>query len=738
MPVDIEDSVARNGKSRMPKALTATLFVADDKVVHPLQRINPNSMKTIDTVSFEDIFELSLFQEVVDALSAASRITSQMLTPSGDEGITDRPSNLPVLFKRIWDRIQFTAEAAEQTLGPWVVAMSQRAGLHGAEVTIHLSRRVLAVWVVCGVRLPDSPLPPFIRDLCLTHGIDGAAAEGLWAAMPVMTAEQFADKVGFVRLFATQMSTLASRSFASRVSVVSLREKNRFLSERTVFLESLIQQRGKDLIQANQQLSASLATRRLFLSRVSHDMRGPLLGVVGTAQLLEDDVQTQILSDVERRSSLKIMRSSVEILLSFVDSLLDFSTLVSADDSRPLVTLEEKPVDLRAFTPSVVSLFHAVMVQKELAVSINISNSVPSAIMIDPVRLAQLMTNFMGNGVKFSQPGGRIEVHVDRIDPGSLPPCMPEGAYAIIASPTLYSTQTLPSDEEPMVTLHCLAELKGTLPATDDATALISIVVADTGPGINPAQLYDIFSAFAQQEIWTSRVYGGSGLGLSMCRSVCVDMYGGVIAATNRPDGGALFAAFLPMKLTDETPVDPFKEMPSSHPLFKHKARSRNPLLSPHLDPVPHEVPQDSPDFMDPSQIRILVVDDLDVNRVIVGRLLKMALRRTGRPYSISYACGGYECLQLTEKNTYDIILLDLHMPDLDGTEVVRQIRARERDQPGDLGHQPVLALSASDPQVLAELCTEEGFDGFLQKPFKQAELDSILHKFGGSTNSLS
>ncbi|KAG9395944.1 Response regulator receiver domain [Carpediemonas membranifera] len=712
------------------------------KVVQPLKdlRGDMDPFPSIDEVEFTDIFELSLLQDVQDCLSEALTITTQIVTPGG-KPITS-VSNASDMCKILWSKRQATPEYnPEEDFGAWLFKQCALSGLLVASTTVRLSKRVIARWNIGHVRSPGMGMPASVRDFVVSQGLQGDEMAEMWSQIPQMTSAQFSDKVSFVRLFALQMSNLAYKSFRANQYAVELKQKNRLLKERAVFLEALFQERGEDLIAANRQLKDSLQTRRLFLSRVSHDMRSPLLGVVGTAQLLKEDSRTNFMSDEERASSLSIMGSSCEMLLGFVDNLLDFTKLELEEETRTGFILDEKAVDLGSFARSVVSLFHGMVTQKQLHVQVRVSDRVPKAVVVDPLRVAQLISNFAGNSIKFTPVGGSIEVAIDRLEPDTLPADLPDTSYAVVAYKSHARQQTMTcvlglSDScylHSRTTMFEREEIIKQLPRPEPGKVLISVVFTDTGLGVERSQLYTIFSAFSQEKVSTLRKFGGSGLGLSMCRSVCVDMYGGIIIAANRPTGGALFAAFLPLQVTEEATFDPFKSMSAVHPVFKRRGVTYH-STRPHTQGKPPRPPKAErtarPASVDPNEIRILVVDDLEVNRIIVGRLLKLALGKTGRPFNISYASDGTECLALTETNTYDVVLLDLQMPDMSGNEVVQRIRERENAVLGASRHQVVLALSGSDAHVMAALVSDGGFDGFLTKPFKQTELTAILSRY--------
>ncbi|MCR5874292.1 ATP-binding protein [Phenylobacterium sp. J426] len=217
-----------------------------------------------------------------------------------------------------------------------------------------------------------------------------------------------------------------------------------------------------------------------------------------------------------------------------------------------------------------------------------------------------------------------------------------------------------------------------------DGESGVEILVRDTGPGMSADQTARLFRPFVQAEASAARRYGGTGLGLSICRTLC-SMMGGEIGVESRPGDGATFRVRLPLPPAEITPVD--------------------------TQPSPKSVASSL------SDVRILVTDDNPINLAVARALL----RATGA--SVETAAHGVEALDRVQTDLFDVLLMDVHMPDFDGVEVVRHIRA------GLAGPQdvPVVALTGQAGPGEEDRLRTLGFDALHTKPIRQAELVATI-----------
>ncbi|KAG9389570.1 Histidine kinase-, DNA gyrase B-, and HSP90-like ATPase [Carpediemonas membranifera] len=704
-----------------------------DDIQDPFKATPSLRFNSVDEVEFEDLFDIDTLNELLDDTSNALAIGTLVSSPAG----------LPI--SRVHQGSEICAAVRDTELGQEVCEESALQGvvsydrpvssytcssvshLHEGTAGVFLRDKLIALWVIGQVRTEDEPaLPEESFDLGAELGLDRSWIVSHWGDTAAMTREEFDKKLQFLSIFASQLSEAAFVTYESGQLAAQLQEMNERLTAAKAELEDEVLAQTRHLAEANEVLAASLHARRLFLGRVSHDMRTPLLGINGTAILMEEEERVQtgvgLGDDVEMGSNLSIMQTSCELLLTYIDQLLDFSRLEALEDSGQPYVLEEQPMSMVEFLTSTAQLFEALAAQKSIALTVD-GTAIEAALVhrCDPLRLAQLLSNVIGNAMKFTPEGGRVTCTVELLGPGLPPPRMvdPECDVAIVDTATTLDEGLQPDP------FSC-ADVPAHYPAVPEGADLVAFSVSDTGPGIEEDRIYSIFSAFSQEDVSTPRVYGGSGLGLSMCRSICVDMYHGSLVVQNKRTGGALFIAILPLRQTDEDPSGFFDTIKSSATFQRHGIdfdRARESLAD-----VEESMVVDPPD-LDGSAAAILVVDDVDVNRIVIGRLLRSVLRERGRACRIHFAAEGGECLEMIQQYRYDLILIDLFMPNgIGGHDTVKTIRALEED--GVVERHAVVAVTASASPEVEDLCEKNGFDGILGKPFKMEDLSAVLDEF--------
>lgn len=360
-----------------------------------------------------------------------------------------------------------------------------------------------------------------------------------------------------------------------------------------------------------------------FLSAISHDLRTPLNGILGTLELarLEEG-----LSPVLQRH-LSTIHDSGSTLVALINDLLDLSR---AETGR--LELSPGRFDLRRVAEQVVELHRARAAEKGLELHSSVVGADDVLLMGDMVRLQQVLHNLLGNAVKFTQ----------------------EGAI--------------------WLSIRCAR--------TPTGHWSVAFEVRDTGRGMTEREVAVLFTAFTQLRPSDARM--GSGLGLAISRAL-VDQMGGKLSVTSTPGRGTTFA--FQVELPEALPqLSAVETSSSAAPLARRSGR-------------------------------VLVVDDNPVNlRVASGLLHRMGL-------SVDVANGGLEALGLLERSHYDLVLMDLQMPDLDGAAATRRLRQTE----GTARHTPVVALTASAlPSELAQ-CLEAGMDATLTKPLQVQRLNEVI-----------
>ena len=542
---------------------------------------------------------------------------------------------------------------------------------------------------------------------------------------------------------------------------VEIRQLNEQLEER-------VQERTQELAGANRELrlakaaaeAASLAKSE-FLANMSHEIRTPMTGVLGMLDL----IQSTELGE-RQRGYVDMARSSADLLLVVINDILDFSKIEAGK-----LELEEVDFDLRGVVENATLPLAQRAAARGVELACFIPTDVPTALRGDPVRLAQVLTNLLGNAVKFTQAG------------------------------------------EVVVEVHATS--------AEDALVDLRFEVRDTGVGIDPAALKELFQPFTQADSSTSRRFGGTGLGLTISRRL-VELMGGEIGVESVRGEGSTFwftCAFAPGKpqplprgdlsgrrmlsvddsatnrqimehylagwgvrastaasgpealrllLDAQAQADPFEvalldqKMPGMDGLSLARAiRGEQSLAeiqlvllsslglaqeeSKGLGIVAHLVKpirreqlherlqravggREPPAALLPRQTlllrgHVLLVDDMLVNQVVGQEML----RQLG--LGVEVANGGREAIRRIEGRRYDVVLMDCQMPDLDGFETTRRIRGSEAER-GRGDPLPIVAITANALEGDREVCLEAGMDGYISKPFDRAALSAELARW--------
>jgi PAS domain S-box-containing protein len=386
-----------------------------------------------------------------------------------------------------------------------------------------------------------------------------------------------------------------------------------------------------DLIAAKLAAEAAGEAKSEFLANMSHEIRTPLTAILGFASLLE------AMKDLPARAATCARRiaTSGATLLNVVNDILDFSKLEAGQ-----VRLDPQPFAPARLFGEIAEAFTIQIEAKELSLTVDIDSLVPPALEADAARLRQIVVNLIGNAIKFTERGGvRVAVGYE---------------------------------------------------AATGAGAL-TVAVSDTGVGIPKDKLGLLFERFSQVDGSVSRRYGGSGLGLSICRRL-VDLMGGRIGVVSTHGVGSTFDFRVPAPPAAAVEANGVTDADQQSPARALRAS-------------------------------ILVVDDLDVNRELIRALLEAAGQ------SVTEAAGGVEAVRAALATPFDLILMDLQMPQIDGFAAARAIRSMN----GPNRATPILALSAD---VLPEhiLATgRAGMNGHIGKPIVPAELIGAVTRWAAA-----
>ena len=336
------------------------------------------------------------------------------------------------------------------------------------------------------------------------------------------------------------------------------------------------------------------------------------------------------------------------------------------------LTLEQAVFNLCTEVEQMVSAFAAQARGKGLKLSCFIDGYIPPLLVGDPGRLRQVLLNLVENGLKFTEQG---EIVV-RLQPAA----------------------TAADQGQPG---------RGVFP--------VLFTISDTGIGIPPDQLNRLFQSFTQVDTSGTRKYEGTGLGLALCRSL-VELMGGTIGVKSRQNGGSTFYFTILFKLPPQQedkdkafPVDTLREPPVAAASGKDAApAAERPLASQH------------------KQLEILLVEDKPMNQ----KLATILLERKG--HAITTAQNGREALELFQTRHFDLILMDIHMPEMNGLEATSRIRAAEAERGG---HIPIIAMTAYAKQEDQQKCLQAGMDYYVSKPVNAEELYYALERVMGQAS---
>jgi PAS domain S-box-containing protein len=372
-----------------------------------------------------------------------------------------------------------------------------------------------------------------------------------------------------------------------------------------------------------------------FLANMSHEIRTPMNGIIGMQALALSASAAE-----DRNGYLEASQNSAYSLLAILNDILDVSKIEAGR-----LELHRAPFSLRRSVDDVLQLVRPRAQEKGLELVSTISASVPDGLVADALRMRQILTNLLGNAVKFTD-RGRVELSVD---------------------------------------FH---------PAAGDQLQL-DFVVTDTGIGIRPEHKNVIFEAFRQADSSTTRQFGGTGLGLTISARL-VAMMGGTIEVESTFGQGSQFRFTIPCKLAPRDTVT---------------APSR---ASADLHGGP------------PKQLRILLAEDNTVNQRLAKRLLEK------RGHEVSIAGDGRQAVEAASLGPiFDVILMDVQMPIMDGLEATRAIRQIENPQRNSV---PIVAMTAFAMKADRDRCLAAGMNGHLSKPIDPVELSTTVESYASAS----
>ena len=398
------------------------------------------------------------------------------------------------------------------------------------------------------------------------------------------------------------------------------------LSEREFKINMATNQlREQELLEKRADLLRAQSFKDSFISTLSHELRTPMNAILGFNDLLSDRLK----NNPEALALVNMSRQSGEHLLTVINDVLDFSQMQIGH-----LKIHPEPFDLRTTVQSAFMLFEQRVDSMNIDYQLILADHLPKTINTDRHRLMQVLVNLLGNAIKFTHQG-LVSLSVSRIG-GQL-----------------------------------LFEVR------------------DTGIGVAADRIDHIFERFEQATVQTSSLYGGNGLGLSIC-SELVKLLGGQIGVQSVLGQGSCFWFRLP--LTEAAGA---------------------PLNLPALSSGRHwlDVP-----------VRFLIVDDHPLNRLLACQIVQSHWPQA----LLSQAENGEQALSMLQQNTVDMVLMDMVMPEMDGIEATQQIR---QTLPEPQRHVPVLILTANANAQDHQRGQQAGINGLMVKPFDRLKLCELIEE---------
>jgi len=387
-----------------------------------------------------------------------------------------------------------------------------------------------------------------------------------------------------------------------------------------------IEQTINKLTDARDEADRTNASKSDFLALISHEIRSPLNSAFGVIQLLNDTKLTK-----PQRRYIDLALNSFNHLVNLLDDIIDFSTLEYGE-----IKIEHQPTAVKQIIEQVISNYQVSASQKSLDLIVKYTGDAKLQkydVYTDPTRLRQILANLVDNAIKYTNIGS-IHIHVN---------------------------WTL----------------------KDDNHVLISMVVQDTGIGIEHDRLKSIFEMFTQAASPSTRGYGGVGLGLYIVKRL-IKLLNGTINVRSQIGIGTMFHIDLPTRLAEDVSLHSTTALlPTSQSSIKSR--------------------------------RVLVIeDDFSNQEVISGFLMQVGIQA-------EIASNGLEGLHLFKTNVYDLVFIDCFMPNMDGFELATVMRDHETKH---CKHRtPLVAITASALPATHKKCLEAGMDDIITKPYRKFEL---------------
>ena len=371
-----------------------------------------------------------------------------------------------------------------------------------------------------------------------------------------------------------------------------------------------------------------------FLANMSHEIRTPMNGVLGLLHLTSKTELTD-----KQKEYIDKAKASAQNLLRIINDILDFSKIEAGK-----MDMEFIEFGLNEIFEDIINIFSSKFDENNLNFNVVLPPYIPNTVIGDPLRLKQVFINLIGNAIKFTH-SGEINVHVQQVE----------------------------------TDLDCIC---------------LHFFIQDTGIGMTQEQVDSLFTAFTQADASTTRKYGGTGLGLTICKSI-VNMMGGRIWVESTVGKGSTFHFTACFTAVMSSPSD------------------KLPATFCHLQSLPEIVKEN------PTKGHILLVEDNEINQLIARELLE------ADGYSVDIADSGQMAIDMVQKGHYALVLMDIQMPGMDGLSATKKIREN-----AEYDRLPIIAMSAHAMVSDVEKSLEYGMNDHLTKPIDPEVLYNSLRKW--------
>ncbi len=372
-------------------------------------------------------------------------------------------------------------------------------------------------------------------------------------------------------------------------------------------------------------------TKEQFLANMSHEIRTPINGIVGMVNLLEEIPATE-----EQKKYLNAIKTSSKNLQVIINDILDLSAIESGN-----IKFEQIGFNLKSFFNTLISSFSYAAKQKGITITLNLDPYIDEIVIGDPVRLNQIISNLIGNAVKFTK-RGYVKVYALKI-------------------------------------------------SEKNNHGFFQFIVDDSGIGIPEDKMQKVFENFEQGDVAINRKYGGTGLGLAIVKQL-VEVQKGTIEIFSKPHRGTKFIVNLNFEIGNEENQDDTKS-----PIPKYESSANN---------------------LDLSKYKFLLVEDNEVNLIYTRKILQ---NWNCEP---DEAKNGLMALERLKANDYDMILMDVRMPIMDGFEATKFIRANFKPPKSKT---PIIALTANAIKGDDIKCIQAGMNDYISKPFQPETLKNKI-----------